>query len=214
MRDCEAIGKDQKNQQQGFMFRGIDQVYGSLHAIMAKHAVVSVPIKVESHTEERTNKNGTLLRHTTSTVTYRFLADDGSFVDGQVIGEGMDSGDKAASKSLAIAHKYFLLQTFLIPTEEAKDPDAESHEVQPRKKPAPKADEPKFNGAAHKELYEFLADHFINDQDFIDAMKHYKHLPDAAKSFWKMSEETAKKFLSEKENIEMTVTEWNALHKP
>ena len=51
-----------------------------------------------------------------------------------VVGEGMDSGDKAANKAMAIAHKYALLQTFCIPTEEQKDPDAETHDVLPKQR--------------------------------------------------------------------------------
>jgi len=88
---------------------------------------------VESFTtDERATKTGGCLRFTVTKVTYRFMADDGSSVDCAMIGEGMDSGDKSASKSVAIAHKYALLQTFLIPTQELKDPDYDSHDVQPK----------------------------------------------------------------------------------
>lgn len=37
MADMEAIGKDARNQQQGFNYRGIDSVYNTLHPILAKH---------------------------------------------------------------------------------------------------------------------------------------------------------------------------------
>ena len=40
----------------------------------------------------------------------------------------MDSGDKATNKAMAIAMKYALFQVFCIPTEEMKDPDAETPE--------------------------------------------------------------------------------------
>ena len=60
-------------------------------------------------------------------------APDGSNVSGTLIGEGMDSGDKASNKAMSIAMKYFCFQTFMIPTEEMKDPDAEVHDnVLPR----------------------------------------------------------------------------------
>ena len=52
-----------------------------------------------------------------------------------VIGEGMDSGDKATNKAMAIAYKYACFQTFCIPTEEMKDPDSECHEVAPKQNP-------------------------------------------------------------------------------
>jgi len=44
----------------------------------------------------------------------------------------MDSGDKASNKAFAIAHKYALLQAYMIPTADMVDPDAETHEVQAR----------------------------------------------------------------------------------
>lgn len=40
----------------------------------------------------------------------------------------MDSGDKATNKAMAIAFKYACFQVFCIPTEEMKDPDAETPE--------------------------------------------------------------------------------------
>lgn len=132
MKECPAIGKGERNQQQGFMFRGIDTIYAELHNLFVKHGVISLPIAEETKTEERQTKTGSCLRFTVTKVTYRFMADDGSSVDCTMIGEGMDSGDKSASKSVAIAHKYALLQTFLIPTSEPKDPDYDSHEVAPK----------------------------------------------------------------------------------
>jgi hypothetical protein len=64
-------------------------------------------------------------------IQYRFYADYGSSVEAVVIGEGMDSGDKASNKAMSIAHKYAFFQVFCIPTEEvaASDPDNYTHEV-------------------------------------------------------------------------------------
>jgi len=129
MRDITAIGKDSRNQSQGFSFRGIDAVYNELHNLLAKHGIVTLPIAGEPITQERTNAKGTTLRFVQVPMTYEFVAEDGSSISCHVIGEGMDSGDKATNKAMAIAHKYALLQTFLIPTEEIKDPDYETHEV-------------------------------------------------------------------------------------
>ena len=61
-----------------------------------------------------------------------FHAEDGSSIEAVVIGEGMDSGDKASNKALAVAFKYACFQVFCIPTEEMKDPDAECHETAPK----------------------------------------------------------------------------------
>jgi len=135
MRDITAIGKDSKNAAQGFKFRGIDAVYNELHNLLAKHGVITLPQAGIPVIEERTNSKGTVLRFVTIPMTYQFVAEDGSSITCQVIGEGMDSGDKATNKAMAIAHKYALLQTFLIPTEEMKDPDYETHDVRPITKP-------------------------------------------------------------------------------
>jgi hypothetical protein len=54
----------------------------------------------------------------------------------------MDSGDKASNKALSIGLKYAMLQVFCIPTEDEKDPDAQSPQPQAGSmkpaKPAPK----------------------------------------------------------------------------
>ena len=137
--DSDAIGKDRINNQQGFRFRGIDDVYNSLHPILAKHGVFSTTTVLEDRTEERQSARGGTLIYRILKVQFTFYAEDGSFVQSVVIGEGMDSGDKASNKAMAIAHKYALLQLLAIPTEDAKDPDAESHEVLPKKQSTPQS---------------------------------------------------------------------------
>lgn len=129
MREATHIGKDQKNAQQGFKYRGIDDVYNSLHKVFADNGVFVTPEVLEKTREERTNKNGTVLAFTCLRMKYTFWAEDGSSVSCIVEGEGMDSGDKSSNKAMAVGHKYALLQTFMIPTDEVKDPDAESHEL-------------------------------------------------------------------------------------
>lgn len=133
--DSEAISKDRRNQQQGFNFRGIDDVYNSLHPLLAKHGVFSTTEVLGERSEERQTAKGGNLIYRILTVKFTFYAADGSHVESIMIGEGMDSGDKASNKAMAIAHKYALLQLLAIPTEDAKDPDAESHSVAPNKEP-------------------------------------------------------------------------------
>lgn len=129
MREVGAIGKDQRNTAQGFNFRSIDAAYNELHGIFAKYGVVSLPVAVESKSTEHMNAKGNVVRSTVSKVTYRLLAEDGTSVDAVCIGEGLDTGDKSTSKSLAICHKYLLLQSFLVATEEQKDPDYDSPQI-------------------------------------------------------------------------------------
>ena len=61
-------------------------------------------------------------------IKFTFYAKDGSFFESVVIGEAMDSGDKASNKALSIGLKYALLQVFCIPTEDDKDPDSTSYD--------------------------------------------------------------------------------------
>lgn len=131
MADIGAIAKDSTNQQQGFKYRSIDAVYNALNPLLAKHGIFTTPEVLEKTREERTNSKGTVLAFTTLRVRYSFWAPDGSSVSCTVEGEGMDSGDKSSNKAMAVAHKYALLQTFCIPTEEQKDPDADVHEIKP-----------------------------------------------------------------------------------
>ena len=130
MADMCAVGKDSKNQQQGFMYRGIDAVMNALKPALVKNKVFVTPEILEQTREERTNAKGTTLIYSICKIKYTFFAEDGTFVTATVIGEGMDTGDKATNKAMSIAFKYACFQVFCIPTEEMVDPDAECHEVQ------------------------------------------------------------------------------------
>lgn len=130
MDEIGHIGKEKRNQQQGFMFRGIDQVMNTMKPLLAKHGVFVVPEVTDRQREERTTKSGSNLIYSILTVRYHFCASDGSEVVATTVGEGMDSADKASNKAMAIAFKYACFQVFCIPTEEiAKDdPDNYSQE--------------------------------------------------------------------------------------
>lgn len=129
MKEVGHIGKDRKNSQQGYNFRGVDDAYAALQLVMAKHGVFTAPEVLEERSEERTTPKGTVLIYRVLKIKFRFYADDGSYFDVATVGEGMDAGDKASNKAMSVAHKYALLQVFMIPTTEAKDPENDSHEV-------------------------------------------------------------------------------------
>lgn len=141
MADISAIGKDKYNQQQGFKFRGIDDVMNALKPILTKNKIFAVPQVLEQMREIKVTAKGGELRYSLLKIAFRFYATDGSFVEAVTLGEGMDSGDKASNKAMAIAYKYALFQVFCIPTEEMTDPDSESYETKheqpkPQSKPA------------------------------------------------------------------------------
>lgn len=131
MRETSAISKGRENQQQRFKFRGIDDVMNELHPTLAKCGVFIVPEVLEEHRTEGKTKTGGLMFYTLQKIRFRFYAEDGSFIDSVVIGEAMDTGDKASNKALSIGFKYACLQVFCIPTEDEKDPDGQSHEMSP-----------------------------------------------------------------------------------
>lgn len=134
MRKIGAVGKDSRNQQQGFAYRGIDAVMNALSPVMSELGLFIVPEVLEQTREERQNAKGTTLLYSILKIKYTMYAPDGSSVSCVVMGEGMDTGDKASNKAMAIGLKYAAFQMFMIPTEEMKsaDPDAECHEVKPK----------------------------------------------------------------------------------
>ena len=127
MKNGCAIGKDKYNAQQKFKYRGIDDVMNTFQPLMAERGIFIVPEVMENHREERASRNGGNLIYSILKVKYTFYAEDGSSISAIVIGEGMDSADKASNKAMAVAMKYAMFQVFCIPTEEMKDPDADSH---------------------------------------------------------------------------------------
>lgn len=125
MEDVGIVGKNDYNSQQKFKYRGIDAVMNALNPAMIKHRIFCVPEVMEQSREERESKNGSNLIYSICKIKYHFYASDGSQVEVVVIGEGMDSGDKATNKAMSVAFKYACFQTFCIPTEDMMDdPDA------------------------------------------------------------------------------------------
>lgn len=125
MKDVKAIGKTEKNSQQNFKFRGIDNVMNELHEIFARHGVIPVPYVVDYKVTEKATQRGSIMYVTHATMDFHFICgEDGSEIIARTIGEAMDTADKSMNKAMSIALKYALLQTLLIPTEEVKDPDA------------------------------------------------------------------------------------------
>lgn len=128
LKETKAITKSEKNQQQGFKFRGIDNVMNELHELFAKNDVFILQEVQGFTTENRPTKSGGTNTFTRATIKFRYMTTDGSFVETVNVGEAMDSGDKGMNKAMSIALKYSLLQMFLIPTEEPKDPDRDTPE--------------------------------------------------------------------------------------
>ena len=125
-----GIAKDRNNAQQGYKFRGIDDVYNTLAPILAEQGLVILPHVFSREVVERQTRQGGTLFYTTVGVDFHFVASkDGSSHVVRTYGEAMDSGDKSTNKAMSAAYKYACMQAFCIPTEGDNDADSTTHEV-------------------------------------------------------------------------------------
>jgi hypothetical protein len=128
----EGIAKGRKNAQQGYAFRGIDDIYNALATELAKNNLCVLPRVLERGCEERQTKSGGTLFYVTVRAAFDFVsALDGSTHEIVTFGEAMDSGDKATNKAMSAAYKYAALMAFCIPTEGDNDTENATHEIAP-----------------------------------------------------------------------------------
>jgi hypothetical protein len=126
----EGIAKGRRNQQQGYAFRGIDDVYNALAPLLARHHLIIVPRVLTREKTEQTTQKGGILFYVVVQVEFDIVcASDGSKITACTWGEAMDSADKATNKAMSAAYKYLAMQTFCIPTEGDNDADASHHEI-------------------------------------------------------------------------------------
>lgn len=132
---AEGISKGRKNQQQGYSFRGIDDVYNALAPRLAAHGLVILPRMIGRTVTERETAKGGVLFYVVVEAEFDFVsASDGTRHTIKTYGEAMDSGDKATNKAMSAAYKYAAMQAFCIPTEGDNDADLHTHEVKARPK--------------------------------------------------------------------------------
>lgn len=125
-----GIAKANRNSQQGYNFRGIDDVYAALSPLLAKHGLCVIPRVIDRTMLEKTTSKGNPLFYVTVHAEFDFVsAEDGSKHTAATYGEAMDSGDKATNKAMSAAYKYAAFMTFAIPTEGDNDADATTHDV-------------------------------------------------------------------------------------
>ena len=134
MKEIKSVSKNEKNQAQGYKFRGIDAFINALYPALTKHGVFMTP-RCTSYTQElkdvtRGSGKPGVDKHVSMLMEYDFFAEDGSKVTvGPIPAEGLDSGDKATNKALSAALKYALIQTFSVPTEDMAEADLETPEI-------------------------------------------------------------------------------------
>lgn len=130
--DLAAIGisKDRKNLQQGYNFRGVDDVYNALAPLLSKHGLCILPRCLQRECVERTSKTGGIVSYVTVEAEFDFVcSEDNSKHTVKTFGEAMDTADKATNKAMSAAYKYAAFQAFCIPTEGDNDADASTYEI-------------------------------------------------------------------------------------
>jgi len=134
MTEMPAIAKDQRNQTQKYNYRSIDAVCAVAHQLLAKHGVFYTPHVIAKQRDilDRVDKNtGAIIGKTVLMaidVEYVFYCaeDMSKLTVGPIIGEAMDTGDKASAKAMTMAEKTCLCQLFCIPVQNATDPDQDN----------------------------------------------------------------------------------------
>lgn len=168
----EGIAKSRKNAQQGYNFRGIDDVYNVLAPLLPKHHLCILPRFTEATCVERTSLKGGALFYVTVKGEFDFVsAIDGSKHTIVTFGEAMDSADKATNKAMSAAYKYAAFQAFAIPTEGDNDADAQTHEVAPQPTPLKRGLANCISEAQGRKLYAKCKAAGIEVNDL---MAHYK----------------------------------------
>lgn len=120
--------KDGQNTHQNYAYRSYEGAVGILRRAMATHGLVCLPNVIELQTEERKTQAGKPASRVLVCVRYDFMGPDPTdVVSATTWGEGIDQSDKAVNKALTAAHKYALMQTFMLATD-ADDTDASSPE--------------------------------------------------------------------------------------
>lgn len=125
-----GISKGRKNEQQGYKFRGIDDVYNALSGFLSSAGLCILPRVLKREVTERTTQKGGVIFYVVLDVEFDLVcAEDGSRHTVSTVGEAMDTGDKATNKAMSAAYKYACMEVFCIPTEGDNDADSTTHEV-------------------------------------------------------------------------------------
>ena len=122
-----GIGKNQRNKDQGYNFRGIDDVLKELHPLFAKHGVFFAPTVIEREYEERLSKQGNVGHVAHLHVAYKVYGPSGDFIEVSTWGEGLDYSDKATNKAMTAAFKYAMFELFAI-ADPADDSDSSTED--------------------------------------------------------------------------------------
>lgn len=194
MRAVPAVGKDDRNTQQGFNYRGIDGVLNAVGPALREHGVVVMPeVQDVEYSTEEVGSRRSRVGFVRVTVKYRFIGPAGDELCCVVAGEAMDAGDKATPKAMSVAFRTALLQVLAIPTHEP-DPDSQSYERSTAPDPAPGADE------RMKRMVDELDGVYLDDwKAWKSGHKGWHRTPDGVAAAWQALSEIYARFKADSE---------------
>lgn len=143
MSEVEAVAKDKRNDFHRYRYASEAAVVTAIRAALIKNGLAFYVSTTE--TPWSRDDGGR------TQIELRFRIVDtatGRYIESTFIGEGQDSGDKGFYKAYTGAVKFFLLKTFLIPTEDdpEADPNTDRNNAEGRSAPprptAPRTAEP------------------------------------------------------------------------
>ena len=148
-----GIAKSRQNKEQGFKFRGVDDVMAVLNELLVTNQLVLLPEALSHEFSTYPMKNDRTGYRSVVHLQLTFVsAIDGSEKVMKMFGEGADTADKSTGKAQSYAYKDAILKAFSVPLEgnpEERDPDYSSPESggSDDRKPAPRASaqQPKQN---------------------------------------------------------------------
>lgn len=125
-----AIGKTEKNKEQGFMFRSIDAIVSAAKPVFYDLGIAVTPRLVSMFHEPVQSSRGTKGWRCVVEMEFTFTAPDGSSRTASMPGEAIDYGDKSTTKAAQMAFKYCLTDVLLVSSGDTES-DAETHDVVP-----------------------------------------------------------------------------------
>ena len=139
MKQVGAVKKNDRNDFQQFMFRGVDAVVNAVYPALVEHRVTVQPKVLQydySTIDVGKGSAAKSMGHARVIVEYTFTsAEDGSTASAAAAGEAFDAGDKATPKAMSVALRTALLQSLMLPTDDP-EPDASTYERAPVAPPA------------------------------------------------------------------------------
>ncbi|MEU8721482.1 ERF family protein [Streptomyces antimycoticus] len=126
MRDAMPVGKNQRNEQQNYQFRGIDDVMSAMAGPMRTHGLFILP-SIAEHKQQRDGK----MTRTVITMRYRVYGPAGDCLVADVPGEAFDYADKSTNKAQSAALKYLLFTLFMLPVDGRSIDDGDRQHPEP-----------------------------------------------------------------------------------